>query len=54
MFMLPGTEKCKKMTVDAVSNKAIRNGVKSPLLIAVTVLTSFDEEGFEEVGLKSQ
>jgi orotidine-5'-phosphate decarboxylase len=47
-----GGREMQKMTVDAVSNEAIRNGVKPPLLIAVTVLTSFDEEGFEEVGFK--
>jgi len=47
-----GGREMQKMTVDAVSNEAAKNGVKPPLLIAVTVLTSFDEEGFDEVGFK--
>ncbi len=47
-----GGREMQKMTVDAVNHEAIKNGVIPPLLIAVTVLTSFDEEGFEEVGFK--
>ncbi len=47
-----GGRDMQKMTVDAVNFEAIRNGVKPPLLIAVTVLTSFDEEAFAEVGFK--
>ena len=47
-----GGREMQKMTVDMVNHEAIRNGVKPPLLIAVTVLTSFDEAGFAEVGFK--
>lgn len=47
-----GGREMQKMTVDAVNHEAVKNGVKPPLLIAVTVLTSFDEEGFAEVGFK--
>lgn len=47
-----GGRDMQKMTVDAVNYEAVRHGVKPPLLIAVTVLTSFDEESFAEVGFK--
>ena len=47
-----GGRDMQKMTVDAVNFEAVRHGVKPPLLIAVTVLTSFDEESFAEVGFK--
>ena len=47
-----GGREMQRMTVDAVNNEAVKNGVKPPLLIAVTVLTSFDEESFEEIGFK--
>lgn len=47
-----GGREMQRMTVDAVNLEAIKNGVKPPLLIAVTVLTSFDEEGFQEVGFR--
>lgn len=47
-----GGREMQRMTVDAVNLEAIKNGVKPPLLIAVTVLTSFDEESFQEVGFK--
>ncbi len=45
-----GGREMQKMTVDIVNNEAVKNGIKPPLLIAVTVLTSFDEQGFTEIG----
>lgn len=47
-----GGRQMQKMTVDAVNYEAVKNGVKPPLLIAVTVLTSFDEENFADLGFK--
>lgn len=38
-------------TAAAVSNESKRLGIKKPLLIAVTVLTSMDEEGLREIGV---
>lgn len=49
-----GGREMQKMVVEAVNFEAIKNAVKPPLLIAVTVLTSFDEESFSEVGFKKQ
>lgn len=45
-----GGREMQKLTVDVVNNEAVKNGIKPPLLIAVTVLTSFDDQGFAEIG----
>jgi len=39
-------------TVETVKNTALNNGFKVPLIIGVTVLTSFDIESFSQVGYK--
>ena len=45
-----GGREMQKKTVDIVNNEAVKNSIKPPLLIAVTVLTSFDDQGFAELG----
>jgi len=48
-----GGELMLAKTVDTVKNTALQNGFVPPLVIAVTVLTSFDESGFRRLGFRN-
>ncbi|MDK2822523.1 MAG: orotidine-5-phosphate decarboxylase [Clostridia bacterium] len=47
-----GGEVMLATTMETVKNSAVNNGYTPPLVIGVTVLTSFDEVSFNKVGFK--
>ena len=48
-----GGEEMLKRAKEAVQEVALRESINPPLLIGVTVLTSFSEEGFKSLGFKT-
>lgn len=48
-----GGEEMLKKTKEAVQEVALKGNIKLPILIGVTVLTSFNEEGFKSLGFKA-
>jgi orotidine-5'-phosphate decarboxylase len=46
-----GGEEMLKYAVRAAGEEAARRGLKPPLVLGVTVLTSLDEEGLRQVGI---
>ncbi|HET6891227.1 MAG TPA: orotidine-5'-phosphate decarboxylase [Pyrinomonadaceae bacterium] len=48
-----GGREMMQRTADAVSEVAIKEGIQRPLVIAVTILTSADNEQLSEIGISS-